>query len=162
MKKSFNEKNMKYKLPNILLATYVVLVLIALLYTAHAITIKAIVQPYNVLNDVNTYRLEKGLEPLEQSIMLCGLAYVRSQQIQTDWSHNQFYKEIQKVQVGGRFHENLARFYTPDEVVPAWKLSKAGHNEAMLVDDMKYGCVVQSEEYYVFEGLTPSYLDQIY
>ena len=139
------------------------LVLMMMFYKhGEALSITATVQPYNVLNDINTYRTEKKLDPLQQSIILCGLAYVRSQQIQTDWSHNQFYKEIQKVQVGGRFHENLARFYTPDEVVPAWKLSKAGHNEAMLVEDMRYGCVVQSGEYYVFEGLVPSYLDQIY
>jgi hypothetical protein len=34
-------------------------------------------------------------------------------------------------------------------------MSKAGHKEAMLIPDMKYGCVVQSGDYYTFEGYTP-------
>lgn len=106
---------------------------------------------------MNAYRATYQLKPLEEKKGLCVLAKTRVEQIKTDWSHKQFQGEIDKIQnMEGIFHENLARSFEPKDVVWAWSMSKAGHKEAMLVSDMKYGCVVQSGDYYTFEGYVPS------
>ncbi len=129
-----------------------------------ALYMSATVPPYDILNDINQYRSEKGLGKLQKSIVVCGLATIRVQQIKTDFSHKQFQAEMDKIPVRGVFHENLAmvgaysKTKTNDYtwVVPAWKLPKKGHNEAMLVKDMTLGCVVGSDGYYVFEGYVKS------
>jgi hypothetical protein len=136
-----------------------------LLYVkGEALYVSATVPPYDILNDINQYRSEKGLGSLQKSIVVCGLAAIRVQEIKTDFSHKQFHPEIDKIPVHGMFYENLAMVGINSKtnindytwVVPAWKLSKAGHNEAMLVKDMTMGCVVGSDGYYVFEGYIKS------
>lgn len=110
---------------------------------------------YDILGDMNTYRAKYHLTPLENNIVLCNLAKIRAEEIKTDWSHGQFQKEVDTIQdMDGVFSENLARNFEPKDVVWAWSMSKAGHREAMLVSEMKYGCVVQSGNYYAFEGYT--------
>lgn len=144
---------MKKTLLFILLA---VIVLTSILYTrGQALYVSATVYPYNILDDINRYRSTKGLDPLVESITMCGLAYVRAQQIKTDWSHNQLQAGVDRLMYGGRYYENLARTIEVDQVVPAWIGSTRGHNEAMLVKEMKYGCVVASDKHYVFEGYIP-------
>lgn len=121
------------------------LILLTTLQIAHA----------DVLGDINAYRKEKGLGALKQEAKLCKLAKVRVIQIQSDWSHRQFHVELDRiVGMSGTFQENLARTMTEDKVVDAWKRSKMGHNEAMLIPNMKIGCVASSKKHYVFEGYT--------
>lgn len=125
-----------------------------------ALYLSATVPPYDILNDINQYRKEKGLGELKKSVVTCGLAAIRTQEIKTDFTHNQFHPEIDKIPLHGMFYENLAMVGIASKtrkddytwVVPAWKASKKGHNEAMLVPTMTYGCVVGSDGYYVFEG----------
>ena len=136
-----------------------ILATVFLYQRGEAIYVSAVVLPYNILNDINVYRVQQGLNVLQPSTLLCGLAYVRSQEIKTDWSHKQFQQEIDKIPVTGRFYENLSRGYEENEVVAGWKLSLMGHNEAMLVPSMKYGCVVASGKFYVFEGYIPANAD---
>jgi uncharacterized protein YkwD len=110
---------------------------------------------YDILSDLNRYREEYHLAPLERNEVLCDLANRRVEQIQTDWSHKQFQTELDKIpDMTGEFHENLARTFAPEDVVSAWSMSLAGHREAMLIPDMKYGCVAQLGDYYTFEGYT--------
>lgn len=137
---------------------------LALYLRGEALVVSATVPPYDILNDINQYRSEKGLGSLEKSVVVCGLAAIRVQEIKTDFSHKQFQPEINKIPVRGVFYENLAIVgpgsgTSKDDhtwVVPAWKKSKVGHNEAMLVKDMSLGCVVGSEGAYVFEGYIKS------
>lgn len=111
---------------------------------------------YDILKDLNTYRATYHLSPLEENSMLCSLAKLRVEQIKTDWSHNNFQGEIDAISnMDGVFHENLARSFEPKDVVWAWSMSQAGHKEAMLIPDMKYGCIAQSNGYYAFEGYIP-------
>lgn len=118
--------------------------------------IAATFSTYNILGDMNTYRAKYNMSPLEKNGQLCNLATKRVEQIKTDWSHGQFQHEIDTIRgMDGIFSENLARTFEAKDVVWAWSMSQAGHREAMLVPDMKYGCVVQSGDYYAFEGYTP-------
>lgn len=140
----------------ILVILLVTIVLTFVLYKkSEAIYIKAVVEPRNILNDINAYRATYLLQPLISNEILCKLADTRAKQITKDWSHNQFQTEIDKVEgMTGTFYENLARGYSADTVVFAWSLSKAGHREAMLVPEMTIGCVGQYDRYYSFEGYT--------
>lgn len=107
---------------------------------------------YNILADVNTFRAEHNLKPIVRDERLCKLATIRAKHIQTDWSHNKFQSELDKIQgMPGRFYENLARNYEPEDVVYAWSISKRGHREAMLRKDTKIGCVVKIKNYYAYE-----------
>lgn len=111
---------------------------------------------FGILTDINTYRARYDLLPLEQNDNLCTLAGKRVEQIKTDWSHDQFQSEIDQINdMDGVFYENLARTFEPQDVVWGWSMSQMGHREAMLVPAMKYGCVTQSGDHYVFEGYVP-------
>ena len=111
---------------------------------------------YDILADMNAYRTKYNLQPLEEDTRLCELAKLRTEEIKNDWSHKQFQPEIDKMaDMDGVFYENLARTFEPKDVVWAWSMSKAGHKEAMLIPEMKYGCVAQSGDYYSFEGYIP-------
>lgn len=119
--------------------------------------VSATTAPYNILNDLNTYRQSHQLLPLLKNEVLCKLATTRVKEIQTDWSHDQFQKEIDTLpSMDGIFYENLAKTLAPQEVVLAWSMSQAGHNEAMLIKEMKYGCIIQHGDYYAFEGYIPA------
>lgn len=106
---------------------------------------------YDFLKEINLYRSEYKLKPIYRSLVMCKLATTRAEQIKTDWSHDQFYTEINKINISARFYENLARNFTdPKDVMTAWKASPS-HNQTLL-SDIKYACVVESEYHYVFEG----------
>ena len=142
--------------------TIIILIILSLLLlnTKKDTFLSATAPPYEILNDINQYRLENGLGKLEKSVVVCGLAAIRVQQIKTDFSHSKFQSEINKIPVRGVFYENLAIVGVGSDtrkddhtwVVPAWKKSKDGHNEAMLIKNMTLGCVVGSDGAYVFEG----------
>jgi uncharacterized protein YkwD len=122
-----------------------------------ALTSASSSQPHDILLDMNIYRVQHNLSSLTKSEALCDLAKVRVEQIKTDWSHGQFQPELDKISnMNGVFYENLARTFVPEDVVWGWSMSQMGHREAMLVPEMKYGCVVQSGNYYTFEGYVPS------
>lgn len=117
------------------------------------ITAYSLDSQHDILADMNTYRKSYNLPPIKQNNALCTLARKRVEQIQTDWSHGQFQQEIDAITgMNGVFHENLARTFLPEEVVLAWSMSQAGHRETMLIPTMKYGCIAQMGDYYVFEG----------
>lgn len=110
----------------------------------------------DILGDINIYRAKYNLTPLEVNEDLCTLAKARTEQIKTDWSHGGFQDEVDKLpNMGGVFYENLARNYETEDVVWAWSMSQFGHREAMLVSEMKYGCVIESDKHFAFEGYIP-------
>lgn len=130
-------------------------ILSLLLLSSQVSILFASTSSYDILSDLNRYRESYHLAPIEKDERLCKLANIRVEQIQTDWSHKQFQTELDKIStMRGGFHENLARTFEPEDVVSAWSMSLAGHREAMLIPEMKYGCVVQMGDYYTFEGYT--------
>jgi len=78
----------KYTIPNVIVG------LLLLAGTAHALTVTATVLPYDILEDMNRYRATYNLQPVKRDERLCKLATIRAKQIQTDWSHNGFQPEI--------------------------------------------------------------------
>lgn len=125
------------------------LLLLLLPLQLHALT----VPEYDILQDLNKYRAKYNLHPVKKDERLCKLATIRAKETQYDWSHKQFQGEIDKISgMPGRFYENLARNYEPQDVVWAWSMSKAGHREAMLVPTMTLGCVIKYDRWVAFEG----------
>lgn len=145
---------------------YIVLLILLTMFLFYkhgeALSVSATVPSPDLLVEINRYRAENKLPALKKSIIACGLAQIRAEEIKTDFSHKLFRKNINRIPVGGMFYENLAMAgYDTDKkdgswVVPAWKASKMGHNESMLVKTTEWGCVVSSDGYYVFEAFDPS------
>lgn len=107
----------------------------------------------SILYNINEFRSLYGLSSLSKNETLCKLANTRAEEIRTDWSHGQFQTELNNIDgMEGEFYENLARTFEPKDVVWAWSMSTMSHREAMLIPDMKYGCVAQIGDYYAFEG----------
>lgn len=117
---------------------------------------------YDILADINKYREDLNLLPLEKSLILCQLATTRLNQIKKEgdnWSHKEFQSELNKLPYNGTYYENLARSNNlsnipvdePSTIVHFWKTSKKGHNQALLTD-LDFGCVAYDAGYYVFEG----------
>ena len=137
------------------------LLILSLLLSLQVSVTSVMASTYDILRDMNVYRAKYNLAPLQTDSRLCDLAKIRTEQIKTDWSHKQFQAEIDKMpSMSGVFHENLARTFEAQDVVWAWSMSQAGHREAMLIPEMKYGCVVQSGDYYSFEGYIPAKVEQ--
>lgn len=129
------------------------LLLLLLPLQLHALQVTAIVPEYDILQDLNKYRAKYNLQPVKKDERLCKLATIRARQIQTDWSHDGFQPEIDKIQgMSGVFYENLARNFAPNDVVWGWSMSNMGHREAMLVPDVTRGCIIKVKNFYAYEG----------
>lgn len=123
----------------------------------YAQMVAANITSYDILVDMNSYRAIYHLAPLEGNDTLCTLAKIRVEQIKTDWSHQQFQSELDKIpNMRGVFHENLARTFESKDVIWGWSMSLVGHKEVMLIPEMKYGCIAQSGNTYAFEGYVPN------
>ena len=133
------------------------IIILALLFQTH-LSVYAISSVSSaIFADINSYRAKYNLPAIEQNNVLCRLAETRADQIHTDWSHDQFQGEIDRISgMGGVFYENLARTFEAKDVVWGWSMSQMGHREAMLVPTMKYGCVAESGDHYAFEGYIPN------
>ena len=133
------------------------LILLILIIPTHIFALSVPMISFSILQDMNIYRAKYNLAPLIQKDELCALAKTRAVQIKSDWSHTQFQPEIDKIKnMNGKFYENLARTFESEDVVWGWSMSQKGHREAMLIPEMKYGCVSQSGDHYAFEGYIPN------
>lgn len=77
---------------------------------------------------VQGYRSQIALEPFIQDDSLCPMAINRVAEIQSDWSHNGAYDDIEALYASGaytRIGENLGKDYTDEEMLLAeWSLSE--------------------------------------
>ena len=72
----------------------------------------------NLVEYINVYRVNLGLNILKTEDSLCDFALRRSKEIITDWSHNGFYVSPPNFTKRG---ENLAKCFTKDQdVLEAW------------------------------------------
>lgn len=90
-----------------------------------------VISPLIVHSQVNDYRVTNKLKPLIFDTKLCAVAEVRANQIQTDWSHKGFLKEVKKIKYA-QAGENLAKdFNNETDLVQAWIKSKP-HRQNLL------------------------------
>lgn len=107
-------------------------------------------------NQVNTYRAENDLDPMKFDVYSCLIAKERLPEIFTDWSHNGFKNGIKKYPSRIRAGENLAKAFSEDAVVEAWKASPK-HNEVLLGDTNGF-CIMMAPDsngviHYVMESV---------
>lgn len=113
------------------------------------------VEPYHpsgekLFNLVNQYRGKLGLPPVKEDLRFCEYAKERSQEISTDWSHDQFlvdgeidgkkYTEVcPECETTG---ENLGREtnFTEERVLQAW-INSPGHRSLLENTTYDIGCV---------------------
>lgn len=96
-----------------------------------------------ITKSINDWRVKRGKPPYVETAKLCTIAEERAEQIQDDFSHDQFLANADKYyDILGyyRIYENIAeRFYSADELLQAW-LDSASH-AATLKKDLTYSCV---------------------
>jgi len=97
----------------------------------------------DLMEIINDYRIEQGLEFLEIDQYVCDIASQRSAEIVNDWSHNGFYILDHPSQYSSR-GENLARdFQTDLEIFNGW-LNSPTHKD-ILDGDYNFGCIGKTE-----------------
>lgn len=81
-----------------------------------------------------------------QQDLVCSYAEKRLIEVQTDWSHNGFYKE--KKPISGLWRENLARGFTStSSVYTAW--SKSPTHNANLIATSTYSCLRSANKHWI-------------
>ena len=120
-----------------------------------------LVYPYkttvDLLQQVNSFRVGKGLSPLTANPETCFFAKTRVHEISSNFSHDGFYQRIDSKTLPypswSEVAENIAVNPDPTQVVPGW-INSPGHNEN-LSKNVPFGCVVNTGHYYVFEAWAP-------
>ena len=95
----------------------------------------------SIYNDINTYRIQNGLQPLLYGNYEVA-SDVRAQEAERIWSHtrpdgSEYWTADERI-----YGENLAKpsFTTVDRVVPAW-INSPIHNSLLLAPDYASCCV---------------------
>ncbi len=102
---------------------------------------------------VNNWRVSKNLQSLTKNEKLCSLADVRSVEIQTDFTHAQFFPLAQPIT--NKYHviigENLSKgFDTEQETLNAW-LNSPEHYQNLVDSKFTQTCIVCKQTYCVQE-----------
>lgn len=101
------------------------------------------------LQQINTYREENNLKPLQQDQDLCRAAEKRLGEIKNNFSHEGF--GIELCDKCSHLGENLARNIKEERVVSAW-IESPSHKEIIVSPVYNIGCVVYDDGYSVFEA----------
>lgn len=100
------------------------------------------------------YRFLSGVPGVEINQNVCNFAEQRLVEVQSDWSHNKFLKRENDIRQPGSWYENLGKNSNkPVIIFNLWKKSPK-HNKVLL-SDMKYICIKESNGYWVLEGWKP-------
>ncbi len=109
------------------------------------------------INQINAYRASNGLGPVSTNSETCNFAAVRAQEIVNDFSHSGFTNRISSKSLPySSYHEvaeNIAMNSDSTQIVTMW-INSPGHAENMR-KDTPYVCVVQSGNYFAYEGWRP-------
>lgn len=98
-----------------------------------------VLNPSRLWDSVQNYRLESGYKQYTEDERLCTIARKRLSEVETDWSHEGFWKYTEDFSHNG-MAENLGRDYWPEsELMNAWKFSPS-HKEN-LDKPYRYSCI---------------------
>jgi uncharacterized protein YkwD len=100
----------------------------------------------------NQYRASLGVDNLIYDDRLCEIGLVRVKEIQTDWSHDGFFRRGNNGEYKAainyyRMGENLARGYdNSDSLILSWHISPT-HQKNMAANYFTHSCIV-CEDFY--------------
>lgn len=110
-----------------------------------------------ILEQVNNYRKSQGLSPVTSNSETCSFAAIRAQEISTNFSHDGFTSRVNSKTIPyPSYHditENIAMNSNYKNVINQW-INSPGHAENMR-RDTPYACIMQSGNYYAYEGWRP-------
>jgi len=110
-----------------------------------------------IMNEINAYRTSLGLSRVQTNDETCNFAKIRAQEITTNFNHDGFTNR-QKAHTlpyasWSAITENIAMTSNYKDVEKMWQNSP-GHAANMRADT-PYVCVMQSGNYFAYEGLKP-------
>lgn len=110
-----------------------------------------------ILEQVNNYRKSQGLSTVTSNSETCSFAETRAKEISTNFSHDGFTSRVNnKTLPYPSYHditENIAMNSNYKSVINQW-INSPGHAENMR-RDTPYVCIMQSGNYYAYEGWRP-------
>lgn len=99
-----------------------------------------------VYEEINNYRVRKGLSPLKYNPKLCSYTQKRVEEIKSDWSHSGFYSTPMNLRCPECVYsgENLAKGqYKTEGVISGWLHSKE-HEENIVSPHYTDTCIAVS------------------
>lgn len=110
-----------------------------------------------ILEEINTYRQQKGLPRVSSNTETCSFAKVRAEEISHSFTHDGFNKRVSDKNLPYPSYrevtENIAYNTDYTDVVNRW-IASPGHEENMR-KDTPFICIARFGDYYVFEGWRP-------
>lgn len=110
-----------------------------------------------IMKEINDYRASQGLSSVQTSAETCDFAKTRAQEITTNFNHDGFNQRKESKTLPytswSAITENIAMTSNYKDVVTMWKNS-SGHAANMRANT-PYVCVMQSGNYYAYEGMKP-------
>lgn len=111
----------------------------------------------NIINEINNYRISKGLSPTKKEQFVCGFAKLRSIEISGNFNHDGFTNRINNKSIPypsySLITENMANTGYYKDVVNMWMNSPS--HAANMEKDTLYACVGNSGNFYVYESWKP-------
>lgn len=110
-----------------------------------------------IMKEINDYRASQGLGSVQTSAETCNFAKTRAQEITMNFNHDGFNQRKENKTLPytswSAITENIAMTSNYKDVVTMWKNS-SGHAANMRANT-PYVCVMQSGNYYAYEGMKP-------
>lgn len=110
-----------------------------------------------LMNEINKYRAERGLSPVQTNGETCNFAKLRAEEIAKQFNHDGFNQRITTKSLPyahwSKVSENLATTPNYTEVVVLWK--KSPLHAANMREATPFVCVEQFGNYYAYEGMNP-------
>ncbi len=110
-----------------------------------------------ILEEINKYRIEKGLSKISSNAETCAFAKTRAEEISNKFTHDGFNKRVTDKNLPYSSYqevtENIAYNTDYTDVVRRWAASP-GHEEN-LRKNTPFICIAKYGDYYVFEGWRP-------
>lgn len=111
----------------------------------------------HIINEINSYRISKGLQSTKKEQFTCEFAKIRSIEISQSFSHDGFTNRINNKSLPypsySLITENMANNGDYKNVVSAW-INSPSH-VANIEKDTLYACVGNSGNFYVYESWRP-------
>lgn len=111
----------------------------------------------NLIDQINEYRISKGLSEVSTDQYTCAFANTRAIEITSAFNHDGFSSRVSSKTLPypsySEIAENIAMSSNPADVVQGW-IDSPGHN-ANILKNTPHACIGNSGNYYAYESWRP-------